>query len=381
MPSALAWNCWPDLAQRAVQLGRQQQHGESRPASVSEPPIELDADRRRDHRGAEHRAQLEHEGRQEGDPQGRHRLDAVALADRRPASRPGRARAGRRAGSEARGRRRGSARSAATASASACASGRLRALADQDHEHDQDRHRHGQDHGGDRVDREHARPGSRPARPTRARAAAGSRRSRPRARRRPGRRPRPAHRVRSPEGRSPGEASSSRRARRRRRVRHHPCRAEPTGELEPGASRPRAPPPPRRARSARPAGVASETARVAERAITVASSTACARIRPAWTTPRPEATIRCVRAARLSRTSRRSTGAATSDDSRWLCARARRRCAGRSEPVLDHGDRRDRRHRSHRDRDGDGKPSTSMRCRRAQSGRRSTATTVITVRV
>ena len=42
---------------------------------------ELHADRRGDQRGADHRAQLEHERRQERDPQRGHRLGAVALAD------------------------------------------------------------------------------------------------------------------------------------------------------------------------------------------------------------------------------------------------------------------------------------------------------------
>ena len=68
-----------ELAQRRVELGSEDQHGQ--PGLERERPGgELDADGDRDERRAEHRQQLEHERREEADAQRRHRLAAVALA-------------------------------------------------------------------------------------------------------------------------------------------------------------------------------------------------------------------------------------------------------------------------------------------------------------
>ena len=68
-----------ELAQRRVELGSEDQHGQPR-LERERPGGELDADGDRDERRAERRQQLEHERREEADAQRRHRLAAVALA-------------------------------------------------------------------------------------------------------------------------------------------------------------------------------------------------------------------------------------------------------------------------------------------------------------
>ena len=81
-----------DAPQRGVQLGREHQDRQRR-SERHVTAIETDADLDRDDGGAERRGELEHEGREERDPQRAHRLAAVVLAglgeDGRPGSRPG----------------------------------------------------------------------------------------------------------------------------------------------------------------------------------------------------------------------------------------------------------------------------------------------------
>ncbi len=68
-----------ELAQRHVDLGGEDQHGQ--PGGQPEVPArELDPDRGGDQRHPDHRQQLQHQGREEADPQRLHRLLAVALA-------------------------------------------------------------------------------------------------------------------------------------------------------------------------------------------------------------------------------------------------------------------------------------------------------------
>ena len=119
-PSALAWNWTAPFRHGRKSSGastRIASAGSSAMPPVREPDPDLDRDERRPERGGE----LEHERRQERDPQRLHRpapeLVGVALDRVRPA----RGRAGTRAASRDRGRRRGSAPTGARASPSGCA--------------------------------------------------------------------------------------------------------------------------------------------------------------------------------------------------------------------------------------------------------------------
>ena len=69
-----------DRPQRVVELRREQQHDQPR-VERQIAADQLHADRGRDERGPEHRAQLEHERRHERQTQCAHRLTAVTLAD------------------------------------------------------------------------------------------------------------------------------------------------------------------------------------------------------------------------------------------------------------------------------------------------------------
>ena len=83
-PSALAWNCWPSPLVKGYR-----DSGAS--SSTVSPTCERERRRRSsckphrrgDERGADHRAQLEHQRGQEREPQRGHRLRAVPLSDLR----------------------------------------------------------------------------------------------------------------------------------------------------------------------------------------------------------------------------------------------------------------------------------------------------------
>ena len=78
-PSALAWNCAAALRSGAYSSG-----ASTRIVSAGAKPdaaaVEADADLDGDDRRAERRRELEHERREEGDPQRAHRLAPVGLA-------------------------------------------------------------------------------------------------------------------------------------------------------------------------------------------------------------------------------------------------------------------------------------------------------------
>ena len=77
-PSALAWKWVPTSPQRQVGLGGEDEHEERR----LEPDVAVEqpqADRHRDEGHGDAGQQLEHERREEGQPQGRHRRPPVAV--------------------------------------------------------------------------------------------------------------------------------------------------------------------------------------------------------------------------------------------------------------------------------------------------------------
>ena len=104
-----------EQADRHVELRCEDQHRQ--PGLEPEVALrELDADRRRHERDAEHRDQLEHERAEECDPQRPHRLAPEGARRRAPSRRSARRRGRSRAASRARASRRAGARSAARAS-------------------------------------------------------------------------------------------------------------------------------------------------------------------------------------------------------------------------------------------------------------------------
>ena len=85
-PSALAWNCSRQSAQRHVQLGGQQQHGE-RGAQGHRAVDQAQPESHRDEGSGQRGGEIEHRARDEGDAQCLHRGAAVLVADRRDALR------------------------------------------------------------------------------------------------------------------------------------------------------------------------------------------------------------------------------------------------------------------------------------------------------